>query len=541
MTDLIVTSNQNLSESIVTSNQNKIGTTLYTKDRKNIFKPNLIFRESWKNSKLNRLVNKIFDLKEDWSIQTGSTIVNKNDDQVQISYCDKNNYKIRFNKRTKIHNITKDIKDLFNLVHQDTIKDGFQQVYVPKELKINEESHRTFEIYQDRYVRAITNLCDLIFIISGQGTGKTYQIVKKLVEAIKAGKRVLIISNRISLGTTILRNMLDAMKELEIDVELNENKLYFYKKSRKSDLSNGDNLIISPESIVKMMDGQMSLAKYDIIWIDECKKVMNDYGSSQTLNGIRQSSLNILQHYIQTCDKVYISDADMTDDVISWVEKLRSPTRSTSHIIWNQEKTDQTDTYLYESSINMNTRLYDQIENHKSVYLSFTSVKEAEGYYIELRTKYPNLKILKITGESAESTMDTKITKMTALMDCNQEWKKYDIVMTTPCIVYGTSFDEVHFDEVFYYYQNTLTGELACQSLHRVRKLKNNRINMCVPFDYRPYLITEEDEFMRIMNGDLGLLKGLNISEGVRESILSTIGCKWDKEGNRIINTKDLL
>lgn len=530
-----------MTELIVGSNQNNIGPILYNMERKDILKPLLNFKENWKKSILNQLIHSIFNLKDTWKFVNGTITNLTKDHMIQISYGDKNNYLVCLDGDLKVYKPTSALVKLFHLVYKDDLKDGFQQVYIKKELNIRSELHRIIEIYGERYVKALIGTEDLTFLISGQGTGKTQQIVKCLIDAIKQGKRVLIISNRISLGTTILRNMLNTMKDMEIDMKVEDNKLYFYKKSHKNDMSKGKNLIISPESIKNMMDDEMRLAKYDIIWIDECKKVMNDYGNSQTLNNIRQQSLDILQHYIRTCSKVYISDADMNEDVIAWIEKLRAPVRSMSRIIWNQLKTDQTETYLYESLDNMNARLFQLIEANKSIYLSSTSVNQAEDFYKDLRKKYPTLKILKITGEAAESTTDPSITKLTALMNCNQEWKKYDMVITTPCIVYGTSFDEEHFDEVFNYYKSTLTGELACQALHRVRKLKNNRINMHVPFFYKPYLITEEEDYLRIMNGDIALLKKLDVNEAVRENILSNIGCRWDNKGNRIINTDSLL
>jgi late competence protein required for DNA uptake (superfamily II DNA/RNA helicase) len=531
-----------MSELIAGNNQPQIGPHLYNMERKNIFKPELKvkIKDSYKKEKLNKLIKKILEIDGDWKIEN-NIIKNSDGTEIEIKYGDKRSYMINTAKETKVISKSTESQDLFKTVHTESIKDGYQRVHVKKELDIEEKLDRIIEIYKERYVKEIKNKEDLIFIISAQGTGKTFQIVKQLVEAIQGGKNIIIVSNRISLGTTIYRNVMDAMKKVGMDVEADENKMYFYKKSNKKEISEGTSMIISPESLIRMMDDKMSLGKYDIIWIDECKKAMNDYGNSQTLNGIRKSSLDILEHYIKTCEKVYASDADMNEDVVSWIEKLRSPNRSTSRIIWNQEKTDHTETYIYETLKKVDDRLNELISSDKSVYLGYTSVKNAESTYNSLRKKYPSKKILKITGESAESTINKEITKMSALMNCNEEWKKYDIVITTPCIVFGTSFDEEHFDEVFYYYEGILTGELACQALHRVRKLKNNRINMHVPFSYRPYLVTEEEEYKRIMNGDIGLLKKLNIRESIRENILSSIGCSWDNEGNRIINTGNIL
>tara|TARA_R100001163_G_C5063108_1_gene200320 strand:+ start:377 stop:1930 length:1554 start_codon:yes stop_codon:yes gene_type:complete len=514
------------SELIIGSNQSpikqKLDTRIYNVSRKKVFKLNVKFRESWKNSSLNLLIYKALSIKGMFTLNKqhksieGKTLNNIRCN-IKMRYLDKAQIQIRVNKETRIMKTTNQLKKLYLQIYKEEIKDNFQKIYLKKKKEITNEEI-TKQIYKKDRVDKIECEEDLIFLKSGQGSGKTYQVSKNIATNIKLGKKGIIISDRISLGTTIYHDMDKALKEVGV-----EDKMMFYKKIDRNLLSSGCNIIISPESLLKLMDEGMSIPKYDNVWIDEAKKVMNNYGTSKTLNNCRKTSLDMLSNLVRRAEQVYCTDADLNDDVIEWMHRIRQPIRCKSVLIWNKKKTDKTETFIYENYERMRLRELKLLEEGKKVYSGHTSVDEAKRF--AHKYKKMGYKVLLITGESIESNIDDKITKLTALEKCDEVWLNYDVVITTPCIVYGTSFNVPYFYETFYYYQGTLTGDLTNQSIHRARNLLNNRINVFCEYKLNRNLIRSEEEYERIMNGDIRLLKRLNVDESVRENILSSLDC----------------
>jgi hypothetical protein len=82
--------------------------------------------------------------------------------------------------------------------------------------------------------------------------------------------------------------------------------------------------------------------------------------------------------------------------------------------------------------------------------------------------------------------------KSSKLLKVNETWINYDIVIYTPTVCMGVSFDPEHFDSIFAYgCHNSLGAQEFCQMLHRVRNIKENTIY--ISFDYYKYFDPVED------------------------------------------------
>ena len=66
------------------------------------------------------------------------------------------------------------------------------------------------------------------------------------------------------------------------------------------------------------------------------------------------------------------------------------------------------------------------------------------------------------------------------LDDVSKSWKKYDVVMYSPTISAGVSFDEEHFDKCFCYFVNNGKINSMRQMICRVRHFSTNEYYYCL-------------------------------------------------------------
>ena len=81
---------------------------------------------------------------------------------------------------------------------------------------------------------------------------------------------------------------------------------------------------------------------------------------------------------------------------------------------------------------------------------------------------------------------------MKELRDVNQTWLNYTVVMYSPTITAGISFEQKHFDKVFCYFTNMSCDVLSCiQMIGRVRDVGDREINICLESHFHRASITK--------------------------------------------------
>tara|TARA_R100001163_G_C5064454_1_gene202080 strand:+ start:812 stop:3397 length:2586 start_codon:yes stop_codon:yes gene_type:complete len=558
---MISTSDQSNPNFIAISDELKKKKRLYDIPRKNSFKPNEFGKKKKldikrKTNSITELVYKAFKVKGEWSTNGNGDIKSKSGKEIMMSYISKS--KIKTDKGKWTTKFTQDLKLLYLLSHKNIMKDGFIETYIKKESEISEKMLESFSeedkrIYSGKWMKRIDAInYEDIFMKAGQGTGKSRQtVIDTLIMLIqRCKKNILVYANRQSLAGTIMEKYedMDISEELKMDKEFMEKlnidlDVNFYMDMSREEIKSGKSMIISPESNYKMRDEETdTLKKYDIVWLDEIRKLRMEYTQSSTLNGLRSESFDILKYQIEMCDVLYVSDADLCDEDIEWIRKMRHPRKTKQLLIWNQEKTDSTDTFIYEDRDNLDTRLLRSIEANEKVYLAYSSKEESKNSFEYLKNRFSDRKMLLITGEFADIHNETRITKTEAIRNPNKYWEKFDIVITSPCVIYGSSFDKVHFNEVYYYYTGTLTPEYTNQSIHRIRTPKNNRINLFIKEEiFNQNVEKSVEEIDDMLNGNLRVLKEMVKDVRRRKEILGYVGSKKNRDGSREINKDSLM
>lgn len=312
--------------------------------------------------------------------------------------------------------------------------------------KLNEEIFKPFLDYK------------LLGIQSEKGTGKTSNLLKSLLNnnIINSKSNVLFISARRTFGIKLLG-----------DLENYGFKLY-------SDIKQHD---IYHNKIICQIDSLLRLKNdiYDYVIIDECESLVR-YLSSQHF--IKNSYANLviasLQRRLIDAKHIYVLDADLSDRSINYFQNnIKTDNYA---IILNNYKPYQSYTFSVMIYNEWLVKIFDYIKNNKKIVIPIASNNKAKDLVNKINTDYPNKKVLLIHRETSDEE------KLENVINVNKSWSEYDIVIYTPSVSMGISYDlENYFDAIFAYgCHNSLGAQEFCQMIHRVRHPKEKTIYLSV-------------------------------------------------------------
>ena len=197
-----------------------------------------------------------------------------------------------------------------------------------------------------------------LIIQSDLGTGKSHQIEKLSKKYNKHYKRKLIITSRVSYSTSILSRY-------------NECGLDFKYYKNEKDVSKCDNLVIQLESLWKIMANGKVLS-FDLIILDECESVFNQFTSSTFLNNMNKlKNIDTFRYLTNNAKQVIFMDAFITKRTIETIRTFRPNDKikminnkyRNGGLIFNELKMDE-DTN--EEVIAKN--IYERLEKGEKIY-----------------------------------------------------------------------------------------------------------------------------------------------------------------------------
>ena len=344
------------------------------------------------------------------------------------------------------------------------------------------------------YFEEISNY-KLFNIQSEKGTGKTYNLIKTLFEGknnIVDNKRVLFLSSRRTFG-------------IKLQSDLNKYGFKLYSDIEKYSIRD-ERVICQINSL-----NRIQLNNYDIIIIDEveslCKYILSDHF---TQNNCSKAIYTKLEYILQQSKKVIIMDADLSNRSVNYIRGIMGVSDDETYTLCNTNKPGEEYIICPLQFNKWVSQLCEFIENDKKVVIPMASNSKAKDIHILLSKKFPQKRIKLICKETDDKE------KLQDLLYVNDTWINYDILIYTPTVCMGVSFDKIHFDNIFAYgCHNSLSHEEFVQMLHRVRSPKDK--NIFLTFD--KYTTNESrvytnDEVERIVSYEINLSQ-YNISDNL--------------------------
>lgn len=314
----------------------------------------------------------------------------------------------------------------------------------------------------------------LLALQSEKGTGKTYNLLRSLFDENKETPpdSILFISSRRTFGIKLSADLKKYGFRLYSEIE----EQYIYDKR----------VICQIDSLYRLQRD-----KFDLVIIDECESVARYLTSTHfTKSSKANQIISDLEFKIADANNVIIMDADLSDRCVRYytsvIKNSKDIRKNDIQLIINSFTPYQEYKIKYSKYNTWLNHLIKFVMDNKKLVVPMASNSKAKDLYSKLKTDFPDKNILLIHKETSD---DDKLQK---LLKVNEIWVNYDIVIYTPTVCMGVSFEPEHFDNIFAYgCHNSLGAQEFCQMLHRVRNPKDK--NIFVSFDHYKYFDCIED------------------------------------------------
>ena len=327
------------------------------------------------------------------------------------------------------------------------------QLTPKKNTIIMNQRYLTPELYKKFYDSGSTKL---LAVQSEKGTGKTSNLIESYFKngLIVDDMNILLISSRRTFGAKLLG-------------DLNKYGFKLY--------SDFDDQYINHNRIICQFDSLLRLdrTKYHTIIIDECESLAR-YMTSQhfTKNNKASMVINMFESYLSSADNVYILDADLSDRCVNYYQKVMNlGDEEVSMVVNNFQLYTEYDVKYMKFNDWLN-QIINDIDLNKKIVIPMASNNKAKDLKCILEERYPNKKILFLNRDVND------VEKINIVMNVDETWSRYDIVIYTPSVCMGVSFDKKdYFDSIYAYgCEESLGAQEFCQMIHRVRHPQNKVI-----------------------------------------------------------------
>ena len=358
---------------------------------------------------------------------------------------------IKFCRDENIEDIFKKVRKPFNKIIEEYPVKPIVLTNVQNTLEINQR-YLEPEIYTPFLNKKL--LC----VQSEKGTGKTSNLFKCLFDknnkVITDDTTMLFISSRRTFGLKLLGDL----KEFGF-------KLY-------SDIPDPD---ISAKRIICQIDslGRLCRDTYDYVIIDECESLARYItGSHFTKNPKANMIVANLEMRVSDANKIIIMDADLSDRCMTYFSTILNIENEDVQLIINHYKPFNEYTIVSLTVNDWTRKVLETIGENKRIVIASASNAQSLDLKSLIELNYPNKKILLINRQ----TDDNEKTKL--LMDVNITFNDVDILIYSPSVCMGVSFDLKNvFDSIFAYgCDHSLGSQEFVQMIHRIRYPINKNI-----------------------------------------------------------------
>lgn len=368
--------------------------------------------------------------------------------------------------------------------------------------------------YCEPNMQDITNGCEkLIAIKAGMGVGKTKAVMKYLGTQAEDAK-----FGYISFRKTLTRNILQRFNTAGL------------KFQSYMDLV-GD--IDVPRWICQVESLPRIRAIPDILVIDEIVQVIKQLFS--TKNDRIGLIFNRFRTLLKHSKQIVLMDADLDYETLDQIIKIAGINTAKQKVLsinnsfrkpYKMEVTTCQDT--------LRSKMLADVKAGKRVILAtnFSHKKNLEYKEmfetgmtkairkLNLKTGEPlkPVKVPKVLLYTRETAQDAAVKE--TLDDVNKSWKEYDVIIYSPTIQSGVSFEEEHFDECYGVFNNLTNTYSDCsQMLHRVRSLTGG-YHVCL-MDYRmnsyPTELVDIENYIELQRESLFIPTAIQFEELVDE------------------------
>lgn len=243
---------------------------------------------------------------------------------------------------------------------------------------------------------------------------------------------------------------------------------------------NADKLIVQVESLHRL-DVQGGMEPPDLLILDECESIFEQFDSG-LLRGNFNDCFAKFQYLMRYSKHVICMDANVSDRTYRILMQMRpifaETVASGDQIVYhcNRYKNARDDKYFVcGNKIKWLGLLYSSIEADERIAVPTSSLNEAKVLAANLEKKYRGKNIKLYSSETAQSE------KREHFADVNTHWSQYDVLIYTPTVSAGVSFEQKHFNKIFGYFTDLSCPVETCQQMiGRIRDVADHHFYICI-------------------------------------------------------------
>lgn len=347
-------------------------------------------------------------------------------------------------------------------IHPELLDDAHVKTKKADPFYINNGERNMDEVYESKSMRPYPMDKAITCIKANMGTGKTVEL-ENLIHRIPRNKKMLIVSYAQTLCDTYI-------------TKFEKYGFKLYKDMSYQDYERESRIIICLDSIYKLSTGN---DYFDYIFMDECLSVFEHF-DSEKMREVRVNSIT-LTSCLMRAEHLYFIDANadssMIVDIVEWLEKKRHVQSYWIHNTYRRETNRKA--YLMKN-YDQQTRvsyLMSLLSEGKKIICPCSSKAMVDVLYETAITLHPHLRAKKYTSETSRKTLyeDTK--------DPNKSWKELDLLIYSPTISAGISFEVKHFDVLVAFFESSMpcaTVGNCVQQLYRARALNEGAMHIFI-------------------------------------------------------------
>jgi hypothetical protein len=317
--------------------------------------------------------------------------------------------------------------------------------------------------------------CTTLLIQAHMGVGKTKALYSFLRDLDRT-QSVLFVTYRQSLADKYAN-------------ELKEQAFLHYRRDpfRLRDSSYGPRYVVCFDSIARF-DG-----KYDYIVLDEIDSVLMHCGSPYMR--LRDSTLAIFGGMVERAGFVIGLDAHISSLVYSVMERLRVPAGIRAVVNEYRRPCDRV-AYVVEEPFS--PAILSMLEAGRRIAVCSTTKRFTEDLVGLVRLKLPAKRIIVINSDRGSALLEEDGETQLEVADVDS-WTQADLLVYSPSISAGVSFEASHFDTLFVYVHISSYTPLVydlLQMMARVRILVRGKVY--IYFKTRDLSVTKPEALERM-------------------------------------------
>jgi hypothetical protein len=297
-------------------------------------------------------------------------------------------------------------------------------------------------------------LTPTLCVVAPMKTGKTKALQEYIIENYDDNAKIIICSFRQTFANEIKGKFPDFALYSQVRGEIDENRL-----------------IIQVESLHRMMMTP-GMQPPDLLVLDECESIFEQFDSGL----LRQfnESFAIFTWMLKYSKRVVLMDANLGQRTHNILVKMRPDYPPFYHV--NSRLGMAEDRYYYTSDkITWYSALYASVLRGERSAIAVNSLQEAKVLYYDLSNEYPAVKFKLYSSETSNTERKQHFAQV------NEYWSQYDVVIYTPTVSAGVSFEREHFHNIFGYFSDQSCNVETCiQMIGRVRSVKCNNFIMYI-------------------------------------------------------------